>query len=930
MNRIIFCLLVFAAALLFAPNYANAQTFKFECLCTDAVTGDTCDVCTPSSNIAGRSFSGLMIYRYNTATTDYDPYKWIDAPYSIRQKPGQSLEFLEYGTTNPDRITISRTQTEFYTYAGFLDSTWCECNNNRVLFYASDSTDFAPIYTGDTLLITGWGATTVTFDSILKKYVIYTPVSGGTGTLTNFSFTDDNGFDGTVTNPTTTPNLTLATTVTGIIYGATGSLNPVTIGSGLTFSAPTLSAVDVSATNELQTYSHSGTTSYTNTLSNSGGSFTLQSGTGIGISHTGGTTTFTNTSPLGTGTVNYFPKWATSSTLSSTSLLYDNGTGVGVGNSGSFLTGGRLEISKSYSNTTDVNAVVTGNIPLIGWRTTTGRFAMGAGYVNPTTLTILGSATAANPTTELINLFADGTEINSNTARFYLNSGIVNAGGAIGHSFGASSAPSGVGFYVSVASGQRLRYQGQGNLTYVDYWSPATGSNRNYSFASGYFSAGDFNLLKSSTAGGTPSDLIFSIDPTGNTGWGTSTPAQFFHVQGTARITGSSGTATTITGRNASGDISNVAIGSGLSLSGGTLSNTVTAGWALGGNTVTSTQTIGTNDNFDFPIETNGTEKARVTTGGSLLVNTTSALARLHAAGVISSVGILSAGGTGLASGTALYRATGTFTSGFGYVFDGDATLSGGNIFGRVRNSSNTANSQAIHNISVAGSTAGDPFTQYQVEGANTWAVGIDNSVAADPFKIARTSALGVSTSDDVFIIETDGRASIGGIATIATTNLTVAGTGGIRIPAGNNAGRPASTESIIRHNTQYDGLESQSSDGGWHLVTARTSPTITAGNAMGTGGTVGATINGSYTSGQIIIQTGTTGLVNNGTIATVNFPIIFSAGPTMLLDGGNPATMNERAKFYVSNQGQTSCIITANGTLTANTNYILWYIIKN
>jgi len=1040
--RIIFCLLVFAAALFFAPNNANAQTFKFECLCTDAVTGDTCDVCTPSSNIAGRSFSGLMIYRYNTATTDYDPYKWIDAPYSIRQKPGQSLEFLEYGTTNPDRITISRTQTEFYTYAGFIDSTWCECNNNRVLFYASDSTNFAPIYTGDTLLMTGWGATTVTFDSILKKYVIYTPTGGGggSGTVTNFSFTDANGFDGTVTNPTTTPNLTLATTVTGIIYGASGSLNPVTIGSGLMFSAPTLSAVDVSATNELQTYSHSGTTSYTNTLSNSGGSFTLQSGTGIGISHTGGTTTFTNTSPLGTGTENYFPKWGTGgSLLTSTSLLYDDGNEIGL-----------------------------------------------------------------NTTTPF--------------AEFHLNNG----------DFGAYKNTTG-------SNGASL-FLGDLNYDNSSFFDKAPGLTAVYNSVQGVASDLGFYSYNGSR------NLRAILDKEGNFGVGTATPARLLHIAGTARITGSVGTATTITGRDGSGDISNVTVGSGLTLSGGTLSNTattystiqeegtpltqqpainfvgsaytasndgansrtnvtadadvnaladiattglytitgtgtsvtrnmnianstaapgitgswtnangvsgnptlsldftgytwkqyarvvsttnltlsglqtvdgvslttndrilvagqttgannglylVTSGawsrapeanasaefspqgqvyfvtegttngntfwyletdnvtlgttplvytklsgasgsWLLDGNTVTSLKTIGTNDNFDFPIETNGTEKARVTTGGSLLVNTTSALARLHAAGVISSVGILSAGGTGLSSGTALYRATGTFTSGFGYVFDGDATLSGGNVFGRIRNGSNTTDAQAIQNISVAGTTAGDPYTQYQVEGANVWSVGIDNSVAADPFKIARTTALGVSTSDDVFIIETDGRASIGGTPTIATTNLTVAGSGGIRIPAGNIAARPSSTESIIRHNTQNDGLEAQSSDGGWHLVTARTSPTLTVGNAMGTGGTVGATINGSYTNGSITIQTGTTGLINNGTILTVNYPVTFSANPTMILDGANPATMNERAKFYVSNNGQTGSIITANGTLTANTNYILWYIIKN
>ena len=53
-------------------------------------------------------------------------------------------------------------------------------------------------------------------------------------------------------------------------------------------------------------------------------------------------------------------------------------------------------------------------------------------------------------------------------------------------------------------------------------------------------------------------------------GSGSTTPAQTLHVQGTARITGSSGTATTVTGRNASGDISSLAL-SGLTISSGTL-----------------------------------------------------------------------------------------------------------------------------------------------------------------------------------------------------------------------------------------------------------------------------------------------------------------------------------------------------------------------
>lgn len=48
----------------------------------------------------------------------------------------------------------------------------------------------------------------------------------GLGTVTNFSFTDANGFDGTVTNPTTTPDLTLNTTVgnTQVMFSTNGAL----------------------------------------------------------------------------------------------------------------------------------------------------------------------------------------------------------------------------------------------------------------------------------------------------------------------------------------------------------------------------------------------------------------------------------------------------------------------------------------------------------------------------------------------------------------------------------------------------------------------------------------------------------------------------------------------------------------------------------
>ena len=85
---------------------------------------------------------------------------------------------------------------------------------------------------------------------------------------------------------------------TSVISSNTSGSTDVTLTAGTGLSISEVGNVitlantgDLSATNELQTYSHSGTTSYTNTLSNSGGSFTLQAGTGITLSHTAGTTT---------------------------------------------------------------------------------------------------------------------------------------------------------------------------------------------------------------------------------------------------------------------------------------------------------------------------------------------------------------------------------------------------------------------------------------------------------------------------------------------------------------------------------------------------------------------------------------------------------------------------------------------------------------
>jgi hypothetical protein len=52
--------------------------------------------------------------------------------------------------------------------------------------------------------------------------------------------------------------------------------------------------------------------------------------------------------------------------------------------------------------------------------------------------------------------------------------------------------------------------------------------------------------------------------------------------------------------------------------------------WMQGGNTNGALQTIGTNDNFDLPVETNGTEKMRLNTNGLLGIGNTTPTTKLH------------------------------------------------------------------------------------------------------------------------------------------------------------------------------------------------------------------------------------------------------------------------------------------------------------
>jgi hypothetical protein len=125
---------------------------------------------------------------------------------------------------------------------------------------------------------------------------------------------------------------------------------------------------------------------------------------------------------------------------------------------------------------------------------------------------------------------------------------------------------------------------------------------------------------------GDGTELMRILGSNGNVGIGTSAPTAKLDVNGAARIQGSAGTPTAIMGRDASGNVNNIALGANLSLVGGTLSATGggSTGWGLTGNAGTSPATnfIGTTNAQPLVFRTNDVEKMRIAVNGNVGIGT--------------------------------------------------------------------------------------------------------------------------------------------------------------------------------------------------------------------------------------------------------------------------------------------------------------------
>lgn len=122
--------------------------------------------------------------------------------------------------------------------------------------------------------------------------------TGGSGTVTTVSVASANGFAGTVANATTTPAITLTTSITGLLQGDGTAISAVTVGTGLSFSAGTLSNSGVTSftsSSGLSTNtSATGAVSVTNTAP-----MTYPTGSGIAVVTSGTSWGTTLTAPSG-------------------------------------------------------------------------------------------------------------------------------------------------------------------------------------------------------------------------------------------------------------------------------------------------------------------------------------------------------------------------------------------------------------------------------------------------------------------------------------------------------------------------------------------------------------------------------------------------------------------------------------------------------
>lgn len=259
-------------------------------------------------------------------------------------------------------------------------------------------------------------------------------ISGGTinasvsgGTVTTVSVVSANGFAGTVATPSSTPAITLSTTITGLLKGNGTAISAASAGTdyqapiSLTVTGNSGPATFISNTLNIPTYTLTGLGGFTNPMTTLG-DVIYGGASGVATRLSGNTTTTKKfLIQTGTGTVSAAPVWDTilASDIPGSALTKTDDTNVTLTLGGSAST-----------------ALLNAASITVGW---TGTLAVGRGGTGASTLTgvVIGNAssamTAVSSVTanQLFRVNATGTGYEFFTPS-YITSAITSLGGLTG------------------------------------------------------------------------------------------------------------------------------------------------------------------------------------------------------------------------------------------------------------------------------------------------------------------------------------------------------------------------------------------------------------------------------------------------------------------------------------------------------------------
>lgn len=346
---------------------------------------------------------------------------------------------------------------------------------------ATSGTDYAPATSGTSILYGngsgGFSNVTVGSGLSFSAGTLSATGGGGSGTVTSVSVVSANGLAGTVANATTTPAITLSTTITGLLKGNGTAISAATSGTDY---APATSGTSI------------------------------LKGNGLGG--------FSNATP---GT-DYAPA------TSGSSILYGNGLGgfssVTIGSGVSFA-GGTLSATGSGGTVTSVGGTGTVNgITLTGTVTSSGNLTLG-GTLSGVSLTsqVSGTLPTTNGGTGLTSFTANGVVYASSTSALATGSSLVFDGTNLG--IGTSSPGSKLHLYSALGTTQvtqdaltAYRIIANNGINYIQSGAALSSDSK-------------APLVFTSMYGVTE---WMRIDTSGNVGIGTSSPGNKLYVAGGA------------------------------------------------------------------------------------------------------------------------------------------------------------------------------------------------------------------------------------------------------------------------------------------------------------------------------------------------------------------------------------------------------------